>query len=143
VLGCALGLVGVAVGLAYRTLTSGQQNPWVTGANAVFACLYGAFSPGFGTGGFFGKLGFVAFSTVMGFIYGFIVDVIDQVLKCGLRGPDFGQAEKTGLYTGAGGGAGGVITVGSPGGSIGAVAGPTISTATKAVIRSGSPLVTC
>jgi len=46
-IGCALGVVGVAIGVAYRTLTRGQQNPWVTGANAVFACAYGAFFPGF------------------------------------------------------------------------------------------------
>jgi RHS repeat-associated protein len=144
VLGCALGLVGVAVGLAYRTLTSGQQNPWVTGANAAFACAYGAFFPGFGKGGFWGKVGYVAFTSVVGYIYGFIVDVIDQLLKCGLHTPDFGQAGKTGLYTGAAGGAGGVISVGSAGKEgIGAVAGPTLSTAAKAVIRSGSPPVTC
>jgi len=45
---------------------------------------------------------------MVGFIYGFIVDVIDQLLNCG-HSPDFGQAAKTGLYTGAAGGAGGVM----------------------------------
>jgi hypothetical protein len=130
--------------LAYRTLTRGQQNPWVTGANAVFACAYGAFFPGFGAKGLLAKLGYVGFSSVTGFIYGFIVDVIDQVLKCGSLSPDFGQAAATGLYSGAAGGAGGVITVGSAGSQgFGAVAAPTLSTAVKSGIRSGSPPVTC
>jgi RHS repeat-associated protein len=136
--GCLRGVIVTALVQAFRVARGGQVDAKVFGFNLAAACVYGGFFPGYigKTGGAF--ITYVSASFIMAFLFGVIVDVIDQALHCGsVRDP--GQALLSGFVSGVGGAIGGGVSAGS-GGSNWAVAG---SIGARATARALGPPVTC
>jgi RHS repeat-associated protein len=124
VLGCITGAITVAITSAILKLVKPQAfSAKTTIVDAGLSCALGALFPGAGRGKsplsnypdlfpdaaaslLRGQAGYIAFSALVGFLFGFALDVLNQAI-CGQQ-IDWGHAVVAGVWGGIGGVAGGV-----------------------------------
>src|SRR5919201_932354 len=105
-LGCAAGILAVAVTDAILELVKHEFSAKTAIADGVLSCALGAVFPAGGSdvkaGLRIAQGGYIALSAVVGFLFGFALDVINQAV-CG-QNVDWGHAVQAGVWGAIGGG---------------------------------------